>query len=47
MPARVRPAVESLLSGFPLRVGDVPGVDDESRLVLVKRLLAEGLVEIT
>ena len=44
MPARVRNAVEHLLSGQPCTVGDVPDLDDASRLVLVKRLVGEGLV---
>ena len=43
MPARVRGAVEHLLSGKPCRVGDVPDLDDASRLVLVRRLVAEGI----
>lgn len=44
MPARVRGAVEHVLSGQPCRVSDIPDLDDESRLVLVRRLAAEGLV---
>ena len=47
MPARVRSAVEHLLSGQPCRVGGVPGLDDESRLVLARRLVAEGVVVAT
>lgn len=44
MPAKARAAVEHLLSGRPCRVGDVPDLDDASRLVLVRRLVAEGIV---
>ena len=47
LPARVRPTVEHLLSGQPCIVGEVPGLDDESRLVLVRRLVAEGVVVAT
>jgi hypothetical protein len=34
-----------LLSGDPVRVGDLPGLDgDGSRLVLVRRLLREAVL---
>lgn len=44
MPSRVTDAVEHVLSGRPCRVGHIPLLDDESRLVLGRRLLAEGVV---
>lgn len=44
MPARARGAVEHLLSGRPCTLGDVPDLDDASRLVLVRRLMAERIV---
>ena len=44
MPAAMRPAVERLRCGPPVTIGDLPGLDDESRLVLVRRLVREHLV---
>lgn len=45
MPGWVAPAVERLASGDGIRVGDLP-IDAESRLVLVRRLVREGLLEV-
>lgn len=45
MPAWVRPAVERLGGGDDVLVGDVP-LDAQSRLVLVRRLVREGLLEV-
>ncbi|GAB1691328.1 hypothetical protein KRM28CT15_31310 [Krasilnikovia sp. M28-CT-15] len=43
-PAYCAAAVRSALSGVPVRVGDLPGLDDDGdRLVLARRLLREGL----
>jgi hypothetical protein len=39
-----RPAIEELSTGRPVRVGDLPGIDPDSRLVLARRLIAEGMV---
>jgi bifunctional lysine-specific demethylase and histidyl-hydroxylase NO66 len=43
-PAGCRPALEAVLAGAPVRVGDLPGLDDaESCLVLGRRLLTEAV----
>jgi ribosomal protein L16 Arg81 hydroxylase len=43
-PAGCRPALEAVLTGAALRVGDLPGLDDdESCLVLGRRLLTEAI----
>jgi hypothetical protein len=46
MPAWLAPALELLGDGEPHRVGDVAGVDAAGRLVLVRRLVREGLLEV-
>ena len=47
MPAWVQPAVERVAEGSPVSVGDLaPHLDAESRLVLVRRLVREGLLEV-
>lgn len=45
MPSWVAPAVERLASGVPVRVGDLD-LDGQSRHVLVRRLVREGLLEV-
>lgn len=45
MPAWVEPAVARLASAEAVRVGDLP-IDEQSRLVLVRRLVREGLLEV-
>jgi bifunctional lysine-specific demethylase and histidyl-hydroxylase NO66 len=46
MPAALEPAVRALLAGGDVRVGDLAGLlDASSRLVLVRRLVREGLLE--
>jgi lysine-specific demethylase/histidyl-hydroxylase NO66 len=45
MPEWVAPAADQLASGDPVRVGDVP-IDEQSRRVLVRRLVREGLLEV-
>lgn len=45
MPAWLQPAVEQLASGEPVRVSDV-AIDEQSRRVLVRRLVREGLLEV-
>jgi hypothetical protein len=42
-PGRCAPAVRALLAGDPVRVGELPGLDDEDRVVLVRRLLREAV----
>ena len=46
MPDHVAPALEKLIESDEVRVGDLdPFLDGESRIVLVRRLVKEGLVE--
>jgi bifunctional lysine-specific demethylase and histidyl-hydroxylase NO66 len=46
MPARLAPAMRSILASDRLAVGDLAGhLDPSSRLVLVRRLVREGLLE--
>jgi hypothetical protein len=42
LPAVARPALERLLAGEVVKVGELPGLSDGSRLVLVRRLVREG-----
>jgi hypothetical protein len=45
LPAFTREPLEAALSGKPLRVSDLPGpLDDPGKLVLVQRLIREGMV---
>jgi hypothetical protein len=44
MPRWCAPALSRLLSGSACRVGDVPGLDGEDALVLVRRLLREAVL---
>jgi lysine-specific demethylase/histidyl-hydroxylase NO66 len=47
MPAFCEPALRFVArSGESFRPADLPGLDDESRLVLVRRLVREGAVEV-
>jgi bifunctional lysine-specific demethylase and histidyl-hydroxylase NO66 len=47
MPAFCEPALRVVArSGEAFRPADLPGLDDESRLVLVRRLVREGAVEV-
>lgn len=43
LPQACLPALEALLGGAPVRVGDLPALPDEDRLVLVRRLLREAV----
>lgn len=44
-PAVAREALRVALSGDPFRIGDLPGdLDDDGRLVLVRRLVREGIL---
>jgi lysine-specific demethylase/histidyl-hydroxylase NO66 len=43
-PASVAAALEVLLLGGPVVIGGLPGLADEDRLVLVRRLLREGVL---
>jgi hypothetical protein len=43
-PAAARDALRACLRGDALRIGDLPGLDDAGRLVLVRRLVREGVL---
>ncbi|MGN6330293.1 MAG: cupin domain-containing protein [Motilibacteraceae bacterium] len=43
LPLAVEPAVRRVLSGEPVAVRDLPGLDDADRSVLARRLLREGV----
>ena len=46
MPARLAPAMQAILTSDRLAVADLAGyLDPPSRLVLVRRLVREGLLE--
>src|SRR5205823_2757784 len=42
-PAVTEPALKAVLSGRPVLVGELPGLDPADRLVLVRRLLREAV----
>ena len=44
LPPVARPALEVLLEGAVVVLGDLPELDEESRLVLVRRLVREGML---
>lgn len=44
LPVEARAALEALAQGRPITVGQLPGVDADSAVVVVRRLLREGLV---
>jgi lysine-specific demethylase/histidyl-hydroxylase NO66 len=46
MPTTVEPAMTLIATGASVAVADLPGLDEASRLVLVHRLIREGLVEV-
>jgi hypothetical protein len=46
MPARVEPSVRLVADGADHAVRDIPGLDDGGRLVLARRLVREGLLEV-
>jgi bifunctional lysine-specific demethylase and histidyl-hydroxylase NO66 len=46
MPAWVEPSVRFLADGADHVVGDIPGLDPDGRLVLARRLVREGLLEV-
>jgi hypothetical protein len=46
MPARLEPAMADLATGEGIPVGGLPGLDAAGRLVLVRRLIREGLLEV-
>ena len=46
LPQLTRPALDLLLGPDDVTVGDLPGIDEPGRAVLVRRLVREGLLEI-
>jgi hypothetical protein len=46
VPAAGRPALDLLAAGSVVAVGDLPGLDPQSRVVLARRLVREGVVEL-
>ncbi|GIG20446.1 hypothetical protein Cch01nite_11700 [Cellulomonas chitinilytica] len=44
LPVAAHPALEALLAGDPLRVGDLPGLDPQSAVVVARRLVREGVL---
>jgi len=46
MPMSVEPAMSLIESGGSVTVADLPGLDEAGRLVLVRRLIREGLLEV-
>ena len=44
LPPVARPSLEVLLEGAPVAVGDLPDLDEASRLVLAQRLVREGML---
>jgi bifunctional lysine-specific demethylase and histidyl-hydroxylase NO66 len=44
LPKSTKPALEALLSGEPVAVGALPNLDADEQVVLVRRLLREGVV---
>ena len=44
LPVTARPALEALLCGHGVTIGDLPGLDEASRLVLARRLVREGML---
>lgn len=44
LPASTGPAVKALLDGGPVTVGELPGLDADDRVVLVRRLLREAVM---
>lgn len=46
LPVEAAPAIEALAGGDPLRVGDLPGLDAESAVVVARRLVREAVLSI-
>jgi hypothetical protein len=46
LPHWVEPAMQLIAAGGELGVADLPGLDEAGRLVLVRRLIREGLLEV-
>jgi bifunctional lysine-specific demethylase and histidyl-hydroxylase NO66 len=46
MPAAMTSAVDVLVAGAPVKVGELPGLDAGDREVLVRRLILEGVLDV-
>ena len=46
LPGAAGPALRLLVGGGPVRVGDLPGLSPASQLVVVRRLVREGVLEV-
>ncbi len=46
MPVWVEPALSLAAAGGAIQVGDLPGLDEDGRIVLARRLIREGLLEV-
>ena len=46
MPAWAEPAISLVATGEAIEVGDLPGLDSNGRIVLARRLIREGLLEV-
>jgi ribosomal protein L16 Arg81 hydroxylase len=46
LPVEATPAVRALAAGEPLRVGDLPGLDAQSAIVVVRRLVREAILTV-
>jgi lysine-specific demethylase/histidyl-hydroxylase NO66 len=44
VPASCRPALEALLDGAPVVVGELPGLSEADACTLIARLLGEAVV---
>ncbi|MGY4642662.1 cupin domain-containing protein [Cellulomonas sp. URHB0016] len=44
LPVAAEPALRVLVTGSPVRVGDLPGLDDGSAVVVARRLVREGVL---
>jgi len=45
LPAAMGPAVDRLMTGEPVQVGQLPALSDQGRFVLIRRLLREVVIE--
>jgi ribosomal protein L16 Arg81 hydroxylase len=46
LPVEAAPALEALATGEPIRVGDLPGLDPESAVVVARRLVREAVLTV-
>jgi lysine-specific demethylase/histidyl-hydroxylase NO66 len=46
LPVEAAPAVEALATGDPIRVGDLPGLDAASAVVVARRLVREAILSV-